>query len=131
MGVKLYWLLVLLWWDCSFSGHCKGFSSIYLSFKYKGFSFEFGLLLIVNYCCTGGDLMYCRAAAAALMLGDEFYKFGQARAERNDFLAMGLAEKVNSANRQIYLTFPADSTFKDEDVSNYFRYLNSLLYPHA
>ncbi|KAJ4724344.1 Zinc finger CCCH domain-containing protein [Melia azedarach] len=61
-----------------------------------------------------------RAAAAALMLGDEFYKFGQARAERNDFLAMGLAEKVNSANRQIYLTFPADSTFKDEDVSNYF-----------
>lgn len=59
-------------------------------------------------------------AAAALMLSDEFYKFGQGRAERNDFLAMGLAEKLTSANRQIYLTFPADSTFKDEDVSNYF-----------
>ncbi|KAL9455125.1 hypothetical protein AB3S75_010521 [Citrus x aurantiifolia] len=61
-----------------------------------------------------------RAAAATLMLNDEFYKFGQGRAERNDFLAMGLAEKLTSANRQIYLTFPADSTFKDEDVSNYF-----------
>ena len=26
------------------------------------------------------------------------------------------------AARQIYLTFPADSTFSEEDVSNYFRY---------
>jgi hypothetical protein len=34
---------------------------------------------------------------------------------------MGMAEKANSASRQIYLTFPADSSFKDEDVSNYFR----------
>lgn len=67
------------------------------------------------------NLIYFRAAAATLMLNDEFYKFGQGRAERNDFLAMGLAEKLTSANRQIYLTFPADSTFKDEDVSNYFR----------
>ncbi|KAJ0021690.1 hypothetical protein Pint_31002 [Pistacia integerrima] len=61
-----------------------------------------------------------RVAAAALLLGDELYKFGHGRAERNDFLAMGLGEKGSSANRQIYLTFPADSTFKDEDVSNYF-----------
>ncbi|XVF19314.1 hypothetical protein REPUB_Repub11eG0100000 [Reevesia pubescens] len=58
--------------------------------------------------------------AAALMLGEEIRKFAQGRSERNDFLAMGLAEKVNSASKQIYLTFPADSTFKDEDVSNYF-----------
>ncbi|OMO54481.1 hypothetical protein COLO4_36467 [Corchorus olitorius] len=58
--------------------------------------------------------------AAALMLGEEICKFGPSRSERNDFFAMGLAEKANSASRQIYLTFPAESTFKDEDVSNYF-----------
>lgn len=68
-----------------------------------------------------GILMYHRVAATALLLGDELYKFGHGRAERNDFLAMGLGEKGSSANRQIYLTFPADSTFKDEDVSNYFK----------
>ncbi|XP_011045402.1 PREDICTED: zinc finger CCCH domain-containing protein 55-like isoform X7 [Populus euphratica] len=56
----------------------------------------------------------------AAMMGDEFYKFGRTRGGRNDFLAMGMAEKANSASRQIYLTFPADSSFKDEDVSNYF-----------
>uniref|UniRef100_A0A2P2LH59 Zinc finger CCCH domain-containing protein 55-like n=1 Tax=Rhizophora mucronata TaxID=61149 RepID=A0A2P2LH59_RHIMU len=60
-----------------------------------------------------------RLGTAAIM-GDEFQKFGQFRPERNDLLAMGIAEKANSAARQIYLTFPADSTFKDEDVSNYF-----------
>ncbi|XP_022930497.1 zinc finger CCCH domain-containing protein 55 [Cucurbita moschata] len=60
-----------------------------------------------------------RATAAALMMGDEYQKFGISRNERNDFLALA-AEKRNSASRQIYLTFPADSTFKDEDVSEYF-----------
>ncbi|KAL4303165.1 hypothetical protein GQ457_10G006920 [Hibiscus cannabinus] len=60
--------------------------------------------------------------AAALMLGEEMCNFspGRCRSEMNEFLAMGLAEKANSASKQIYLTFPADSTFKDEDVSNYF-----------
>ncbi|GLU19306.1 hypothetical protein SLE2022_355650 [Rubroshorea leprosula] len=58
--------------------------------------------------------------AAALMLGEEIYKFGQDQLERNDLFALALAEKANSASRQIYLTFPADSSFKDEDVSNYF-----------
>ncbi|KAE8728387.1 Nucleic acid binding protein, putative isoform 2 [Hibiscus syriacus] len=58
--------------------------------------------------------------AAALMVGEEICKFAQGRAERNSFFAMGLAEKANSASKQIYLTFPADSSFKDEDVSNYF-----------
>ncbi|XVF47327.1 hypothetical protein PTKIN_Ptkin03bG0100600 [Pterospermum kingtungense] len=58
--------------------------------------------------------------AAALMLGEEVCKFAQGRPERNGFFAMGLAEKANSASKQIYLTFPAESTFKDEDVSNYF-----------
>lgn len=68
-------------------------------------------------------VMHCRAAAAAaaFMMGEDFYKFGRCRPERNDFLALASAEKVNSASRQIYLTFPADSTFKDEDVSEYFR----------
>ena len=57
------------------------------------------------------------------MLGERICKFAQGRSERNDCLAMGLAEKANSASKQIYLTFPADSSFKDEDVSNYFRYI--------
>ncbi|KAF8022247.1 hypothetical protein BT93_G2401 [Corymbia citriodora subsp. variegata] len=57
------------------------------------------------------------AAAAALMMGDDFYKYGRSRLERSDFSVNGC---VNPASRQIYLTFPADSTFKEEDVSNYF-----------
>ncbi|CAN1132506.1 Zinc finger CCCH domain-containing protein 46 [Linum perenne] len=52
------------------------------------------------------------AAAAALMNGEDMHKFGRARLDRNDL--------VNPASRQIYLTFPADSTFREEDVSNYF-----------
>ncbi|KVH90376.1 Nucleotide-binding, alpha-beta plait [Cynara cardunculus var. scolymus] len=58
-------------------------------------------------------------SAAALMMGDEFHKFSRCRPDRNDFAAMGLGNS-NSSSRQIYLTFPADSTFKEEDVSNYF-----------
>ncbi|KAL6010247.1 hypothetical protein ACLOJK_000678 [Asimina triloba] len=58
-----------------------------------------------------------RAAAAALMLGDE-HKFGRSRMERNEFGVVG--GMVNPGSRQIYLTFPADSTFREEDVSNYF-----------
>ncbi|KAK8601882.1 hypothetical protein V6N13_058448 [Hibiscus sabdariffa] len=53
---------------------------------------------------------YVRSATDALMMGDELHKLGRCRPERNEF----------SASRQIYLTFPADSTFKEEDVSNYF-----------
>ncbi|BAF11916.1 zinc finger CCCH domain-containing protein 22 isoform 2 [Oryza sativa Japonica Group] len=58
------------------------------------------------------------AAAAALMLGgsDEAHKFmGRPRLDRVDFASM-----MNPGSRQIYLTFPADSTFREEDVSNYF-----------
>ncbi|CAM0907602.1 unnamed protein product [Alopecurus aequalis] len=56
-------------------------------------------------------------AAAALMLGgDEAQKFmGRPRLDRADFASM-----MNPGSRQIYLTFPADSTFREEDVSNYF-----------
>ncbi|XP_065867338.1 zinc finger CCCH domain-containing protein 53-like [Euphorbia lathyris] len=60
------------------------------------------------------------AAAAALMMGDELHKFGRCRQERNDFSPMGLGGAMNPGSRQIYLTFPADSTFREEDVSNYF-----------
>ncbi|EOA25516.1 hypothetical protein CARUB_v10018860mg [Capsella rubella] len=54
-------------------------------------------------------------AAAALMLGDELQKLGRWRPERIDLSAMACP-----ASRQIYLTFPADSRFREEDVSNYF-----------
>ncbi|XP_076939010.1 zinc finger CCCH domain-containing protein 46-like isoform X2 [Bidens hawaiensis] len=60
-----------------------------------------------------------RSPTAAMMLGDEFHKFGRCRPDRNDFGPMGFGGS-NSSSRQIYLTFPADSTFKEEDVSNYF-----------
>uniref|UniRef100_A0ACD5X2P5 Uncharacterized protein n=1 Tax=Avena sativa TaxID=4498 RepID=A0ACD5X2P5_AVESA len=59
-------------------------------------------------------------AAAALMLGggggDDAHKFmGRPRLDRADFASM-----MNPGSRQIYLTFPADSTFREEDVSGYF-----------
>ncbi|KAK1390852.1 Zinc finger CCCH domain-containing protein 46 [Heracleum sosnowskyi] len=61
------------------------------------------------------------AAAAAVMMGDEYLPFGRCRHDRSDFAAaFGFREHPNSSSRQIYLTFPADSTFKEEDVSNYF-----------
>lgn len=31
---------------------------------------------------------------------------------------------IVAGSRQIYLTFPAESTFTEKDVSNYFRYEN-------
>jgi hypothetical protein len=40
---------------------------------------------------------------------------GRPRLDRADFASM-----MNPGSRQIYLTFPADSTFREEDVSNYF-----------
>ncbi|KAJ4970671.1 hypothetical protein NE237_003770 [Protea cynaroides] len=58
-------------------------------------------------------------AAAALLLGEDIHKFGRSRLERNDFPTTG-GGMVNPGSRQIYLTFPADSTFREEDVSNYF-----------
>ncbi|RDX73082.1 Zinc finger CCCH domain-containing protein 53, partial [Mucuna pruriens] len=61
----------------------------------------------------------CRAAAAALMMSEDLHKFGRSRLERNDF-SLNSPGMVNPASRQIYLTFPADSTFREEDVSNYF-----------
>ncbi|XP_017215412.1 zinc finger CCCH domain-containing protein 22 isoform X1 [Daucus carota subsp. sativus] len=60
------------------------------------------------------------AAAAALMMGDDYLPFGRCRHDRSDFAGFGFREHPNSSSRQIYLTFPADSTFKEEDVSTYF-----------
>lgn len=61
------------------------------------------------------------------MMGEDLHKFGRSsRLERNEFSLNGSAGIVNPASRQIYLTFPADSTFKEEDVSNYFRWVSSL-----
>ncbi|OIW05560.1 hypothetical protein TanjilG_23346 [Lupinus angustifolius] len=60
-----------------------------------------------------------RGAVTALMMNEELHKFGRSRLERNDFSLIS-PEMVNPASRQIYLTFPADSTFREEDVSNYF-----------
>ncbi|XP_048324334.2 zinc finger CCCH domain-containing protein 55 isoform X1 [Ziziphus jujuba] len=74
----------------------------------------------VNYLLQQQNDPQRAAAAAAFIMGEEIYKFGRCRPERNDFLSMASAEKANSASRQIYLTFPAESTFKDEDVSEYF-----------
>ncbi|KAA8520193.1 hypothetical protein F0562_014449 [Nyssa sinensis] len=48
-------------------------------------------------------------AAVASMMGEDMHKLGRYGA--------GI---LNPSSRQIYLTFPADSTFREEDVSNYF-----------
>ncbi|GAB4827789.1 hypothetical protein Ancab_034675 [Ancistrocladus abbreviatus] len=58
-------------------------------------------------------------AAAALVMGDEMHKFSRSRLDRAEFLMNGRGDS-NPGSRQIYLTFPADSTFREEDVSNYF-----------
>ncbi|CAM8919818.1 unnamed protein product [Rhodiola kirilowii] len=56
-----------------------------------------------------------RSKAAAMMMEEELQKLSMMRHDnRGDFGTMG------SGSRQIYLTFPADSTFREEDVSNYF-----------
>lgn len=51
------------------------------------------------------------------MMGDEINKFSRSpRFERSEF------SMLSPESRQIYLTFPADSTFREEDVSTYFRF---------
>ncbi|CAF2077259.1 unnamed protein product [Brassica napus] len=64
-------------------------------------------------------LLHSRNGYRSGQFGDEGYWFGSpGRHERDEFMGMG--DKSNSASKQIYLTFPADSSFTDEDVSNYF-----------
>lgn len=55
------------------------------------------------------------------MIGDEFQRFGQCPPEACDFSGISFDGYSDACLRQIYLTFPADSTFSEEDVSNYFR----------
>ena len=77
--------------------------------------------ILVPVSCPFCFLRVCcsRAAAAAGMLlgGEDMHRFPvrSPRMDRGDLIA-------SPAARQIYLTFPADSTFSEEDVSNYFRY---------
>ncbi|XP_013745712.2 zinc finger CCCH domain-containing protein 46 isoform X1 [Brassica napus] len=52
---------------------------------------------------------------SSFVIGDESQNLGRWRSERIDLSAMS-----SPASRQIYLTFPADSMFREEDVSNYF-----------
>lgn len=80
------------------------------------------MLVICNVLFLVGNVYLVYRAAAALMMGDEMHKFGRSRLDRNEFLNGG-AGMVNPGSRQIYLTFPADSTFSEEDVSNYFRFI--------
>eukprot|EP00250_Pteridium_aquilinum_P021706 c25201_g3_i2 orf=119-2359(+) len=48
----------------------------------------------------------------AVVLAEDAVKFNAYRGEK---------EEMNPGSRQIYLTFPADSAFTEEDVSSYFR----------
>lgn len=74
-----------------------------------------------SFPCIHFSTFHSSRAAAALMMGDDMHKFGRSRLERGEFMNGG-AGMVNPGSRQIYLTFPADSTFREEDVSNYFRF---------
>ncbi|KAL1802660.1 hypothetical protein ACET3Z_031307 [Daucus carota] len=63
----------------------------------------------------GSSFSYSPRAAAALMMGEDINKFSRSpRFERSDFPIL------SPESRQIYLTFPADSTFREEDISTYF-----------
>lgn len=54
----------------------------------------------------------------AIVLAEEANRFTTYRpSERDPYYLSG----ISSGSRQIYMTFPAESTFTEEDVSNYFR----------
>ncbi|XP_031493069.1 zinc finger CCCH domain-containing protein 18-like isoform X2 [Nymphaea colorata] len=50
-----------------------------------------------------------------VVLAEDAHRYLDCRSERSDLGG------IVSGSRQIYLTFPAESTFTEEDVSNYFR----------
>ncbi|KAK4408289.1 Zinc finger CCCH domain-containing protein 22 [Sesamum angolense] len=78
---------------------------------------EISALLVISYSERGA---FVRSADAALMMSNKFHKFNKCGPNRHDYSSMGLAAGASPSSRQIYLTFPADSTFKEEDVSGYF-----------
>lgn len=51
----------------------------------------------------------------SVVLVEDVPKYADYRNDRIDFL------QVAASSCQIYLTFPADSTFTEEDVMNYFK----------
>lgn len=53
-----------------------------------------------------------------MILAEDVPKFLEYASERND------PGGIIAGSRQIYLTFPAESTFTEQDVSNYFRFRN-------
>ena len=59
-----------------------------------------------------------------MILTEDVPKYLEYAGERND------PGGIVAGSRQIYLTFPAESTFTEQDVSNYFRlvYLNVSLW---
>ncbi|KAL1534023.1 zinc finger CCCH domain-containing protein 53-like [Salvia divinorum] len=86
-----------------------------------------------GFCKNGSSCKFLHAdsEAAADVGFDEMMKLKALQQQRlaamghhlfphNKFMDEGVRGEMCSASRQIYLTFPADSTFKEEDVSNYF-----------
>ncbi|XP_019163373.1 PREDICTED: zinc finger CCCH domain-containing protein 22-like isoform X2 [Ipomoea nil] len=63
-----------------------------------------------------------RLAPAPFMIGEELQRFGHCPLPEVpcDFSGVSFDGYSDACLRQIYLTFPADSTFSEEDVSNYF-----------
>lgn len=60
--------------------------------------------------------MACRPHGQhSVILAEDFPKYIEFNGEKNDL--GGIA----AGSRQIYLTFPAESTFSEQDVFNYFR----------
>ena len=72
-----------------------------------------------SWCLQLHNAIFCRPHGQhSVILAEDASKFNlENRSERND------PGPIVSGSRQIYLTFPAESTFSEEDVSNYFRYL--------
>lgn len=50
-----------------------------------------------------------------MILAEDLPKYMEVNGERSDPGA------IVGSSKQIYLTFPADSTFTEQDVSNYFK----------
>lgn len=58
----------------------------------------------------------------AVILAEDSPKYADHRNEKGD------PGPIVSGSRQIYLTFPAESTFSEDDVSNYFRQVKNFNY---
>ena len=89
---------------------CMGSFNIYI---YRKFSFSVynnhGIFVFVLISRPHGQ--------HSVILAEDLPKYMEVNGERSD-------QSVVSSSKQIYLTFPAESTFTEQDVSNYFRYRN-------